>query len=345
MESIAGTERKWDRPAILLMQAKSVVGDIPKDGMHFAIREGNELVAQWTYKHRITPETVDMPKLEMTIVRHGTLSIDIIFCPLTNSHSVPCAHILSDDLWIAFIHLIAFIVPFRSPFALPFNRKIASLFPSGSHDRAHIALQHLVKSGFFVCYEDDGWLSKCEPTQRVRFMRRSHMFSITICRCGEDVVNAMMDDYTLRTLLPVRVFAGIPGMKQTQRPGHLRRSSSMMSSLDLDLGDLLEDYDKSACYARIFNREGAVDGKCLSLDTPFLDATRSYIEHGGLARDCIAVSMVKWRRMIKMAASGDEPYLLMSEIRIANGTAFVLLSTLHFVLSECVGLSLYALNH
>lgn len=94
----------------------------------------------------------------------------------------------------------------------------------------------------------------------------------------------------------------------------------MMSSLDLDLSDLgLDDYDKSACYSRIFNREGAVDGKCLSLDTPQLDATRSYIEHGGLARDAIAVSMVKWRKMVKMAASGDEPYLLMSEIRIANG--------------------------
>ena len=44
----------------------------------------------------------------------------------------------------------------------------------------------------------------------------------------------------------------------------------------------LDDYDKSACYARIFNREGAVDGNCLCLDTPFLDAIRSYIEHGML---------------------------------------------------------------
>ena len=140
----------------------------------------------------------------------------------------------------------------------------------------------LVKRGFYVCYEDDGWLVKCDATQRLRFMRRSHLYSITICRCGSDVVNAMMDDYTLRTLLPVRMFAGLAGIKQTQRPGHLRRSSSMMSSIELDIGDLLDDYDKSACYARIFNREGAVDGNCLCLDTPFLDAIRSYIEHGML---------------------------------------------------------------
>ena len=150
-------------------------------------------------------------------------------------------------------------------------------------------------------------------------MRRSHMYSITICRCGSDVVDAMMDDFTLRTLLPVRMFAGLSGIKQSQRPGHLRRSSSMMSNIELDIGDLLDDYDKSACYARIFNREGAIDGNCLCLDTPFLDAIRSYIEHGGLARNCITPNIVKWRRMVKYAASGDDPYLLMSDIRIVNG--------------------------
>lgn len=37
MESISSTERVWERPAILLVQAKSVVGDIPKDQMHFGV--------------------------------------------------------------------------------------------------------------------------------------------------------------------------------------------------------------------------------------------------------------------------------------------------------------------
>jgi len=65
--------------------------------------------------------------------------------------------------------------------------------------------------------------------------------------------------------------------------------------------------------------EGAVDGNLLCLDSPFLDAVRSYIEHGGLSRNCIVPNMTKWRRMIKYASSGDEPYLLMSDIRIVPG--------------------------
>eukprot|EP01083_Nonionella_stella_P123967 373911_1 len=260
MESIESRTIIQDRPPILLIQAKSIVGDIPDYQIHFAIRERNDLVAQWTYRHDITAETIDLPRIEETI------------CKL------------------------------------------------GSHKRAHPVLAKLVRRGFYVCYEDDGWLVKCEPTQRLRFMRRSHMYSITICRSGFQVVNAMMNDYTLRSILPCRMFAGLAGVKQKQRAGHLRRSSSIMGSMDdLDFSDLLDDYDKTSCYKRIFNREGAVDGKCLCLDTPFLDAIRSYIEHGGLARDCITPNIVKWRRMIKYAAAGDDPYLLMSEVRIVNG--------------------------
>eukprot|EP01084_Bolivina_argentea_P041468 76538_1 len=235
MEPLSTRERIINRPPILLLQAKSVVGDIPKDIMHIAIREENELIAQWTFRSKITAEAIDLPKIEQTIVKLG------------------------------------------------------------NHKRAHPALALLVRRGFYVCYEDDGWLVKCSADQRVRFMRRSHMFQLTICRSGKDVVDAMMDDYTLRTLLPVRMFAGLPGKKQSQRPGHLRRSSSMMGMDQLDFSDLIDDYDKSACYARIFNREGALDGNCLCLDTPFLDATRSYIENGGLARNCIVPNIIKWR--------------------------------------------------
>jgi len=260
MESIASREKHMERAPILLIQAKSVVGDIPKDVMHVALREDNNLIEQWTYRRNITAEAIDLPKIEETLVRLG------------------------------------------------------------NHGCAPPAIVALIRRGFYVCYEDDGWLVKCDATQRLRFMRRSHMYSITICRCGADVVNAMMDDCVLRTLLPARMFAGLPGVKQTQRPGHLRRSSSMMGSIDdLDLSDLLNDYDKSACYARIFNREGAVDGNCLCLDTPFLDAVRSYLEHGGLGRNCIVPNVIKWRRMIKFAASGDDPYLLMEQVRIVPG--------------------------
>ncbi len=90
-------------------------------------------------------------------------------------------------------------------------------------------------------------------------MRCSHMYSITICRCGIDVINTMMDDYTLRSMLPCR---------------------------------LLDDYDKSQCYRRIFNREGAIDGNCLCLDTPFLDAIRSYISHGGDSKNTICPNII-----------------------------------------------------
>jgi len=259
MEPISSKQRLLTRPPILLIQAKSIVGDLPKDEMHFAVREGNDLIAQWTYRKKVVAEAIDLPKVEQTLVKLG------------------------------------------------------------SHEMAHPTLAALVERGFYVCYEDDGWLVKCEATQRLRFMRRSHLYSLTVCRCGHDVVNAMMDDYTLRALLPVRMFAGLPGLKQSQRPGHLRRSSSMMSSLELDISDLVDDYDKSACYARIFNREGATAGNCLVLDTPFLDATRSFLEHGGMARHCVCPNIVKWRRMVKYAASADEPYLGMAAMRIVNG--------------------------
>eukprot|EP01084_Bolivina_argentea_P022196 41266_1 len=261
MELISSSERLYSRPPILLIQAKSIVGDIPNYEMHFAIREQNELIAQWTIRNNFTPEAVDLPKIEETIVKLG------------------------------------------------------------SHKRSHPILRELVKKGFYCCYEDDGWLVKCNSsTQRLRFMRRSHMYSVTICRCGIDVINTMMDDYTLRSMLPCRLFSGLSGIKQKQRSGHLRRSSSIMGNIDeLDFNDLLDDYDKSQCYRRIFNREGAIDGNCLCLDTPFLDAIRSYIQHGGDSKNTICPNVIKWRRMIKYASSGDEPYLLMSDIRIVNG--------------------------
>merc|ERR1719229_199942 len=129
-----------------------------------------------------------------------------------------------------------------------------------------------------------------------------------------------MDDYTLRSLIPCHLFSGLTGIKQKQRAGHLRRSSSIMGNIDeLDFNDLLDDYDKEECYKRIFNRDGAITGNCLCLDTPFLDAIRSYIEHGGQSKNTLIPNIIKWRRMIKYAASGDEPYLLMENCKIVNG--------------------------
>ena len=79
MEPISSKQRLITRPPILLIQAKSIVGDIPKDEMHFAIRERNELIAQWTYKRKVVPEAIDLPKIEETIVKLGAYRICSLF--------------------------------------------------------------------------------------------------------------------------------------------------------------------------------------------------------------------------------------------------------------------------
>ena len=78
MEPISTREKITTRPPILLIQAKSIIGDIPKDEMHFAIREENELVAQWSYRDNVTPEAIDLPKIEETIVKLGMLCFHFI---------------------------------------------------------------------------------------------------------------------------------------------------------------------------------------------------------------------------------------------------------------------------
>ena len=146
---MTNTQRIEDRPPLLLLQAKSIIGAPFTDSVHVAIREGNDLIADFSYRHKVTAETIDLQRLEQTIVNLA------------------------------------------------------------SSKNTHKSLKKLVKQGFYVCYEDDGWLLKSAPHARIRFMRRSHIIQITICRCGKELVDAMMDDSILRCLLPCRLFAGI----------------------------------------------------------------------------------------------------------------------------------------
>ena len=153
----------------------------------------------------------------------------------------------------------------------------STLYKISSYKGAHSSLKQLIRKGFFVCYEDDGWLIKCDALSRIRFMRRSHMISVTICRCGKDLCNAMFDDYTLRMLLPVRYFGGLVGKKNelNKRGPRMRRSSSFSGDFGFSLDELLNDvFDKSQCYKRIFKRLGCVDGNLLIKDTSFLDGIR-----------------------------------------------------------------------
>lgn len=217
MEAISHDKPVHQRPPMLLIQAKSICGAPPQDEINVALREGNELIAHWRYRKHITPESIDLPRLEQTL------------CKLAND----------------------------------------------KHG-AHTSIKQLVYKGFFVCYEDDGWLIKCAPTTKLRFMRRSHMIQITICRCGRDVCNAMFDDFTLRTLLPARYFGGLIGKKldASKLGAHMRRSSSFAGDLGFSLDELLNEFDKSQCYARIFQRFGSVDGNLLIKDSLFMDGVR-----------------------------------------------------------------------
>ena len=258
-ESIKNDQRDYKRPPIIVFKANSVVGDIPTEYMHFAIKNDKNLIELFTAKNDIIPEVININYIEKILIKLG------------------------------------------------------------NHSSAHKALKQIMEYGFYAVYEDDGWLMKANSGTKIRFMRRSHLFSLTICYSCKDVMNAIFDDFTLRSLLPVRLFAGIIGKRKKQKPGHFRRSSSMdFGNNPIDLNEILSEYDKSESYARIMRREGAVDGNLLCLDTPNLDCARSFIEHGGYAKDIIVPNIVKYRKMIKNSSAGDEPYLLMSEIKIAN---------------------------
>ena len=79
MEHISSAEKMLSRPPILLIQAKSIVGDIPMDCQNFAIREDNELIALWTYRHNLVQEAFDLSKIEETIVKLGKKN-DSLLC-------------------------------------------------------------------------------------------------------------------------------------------------------------------------------------------------------------------------------------------------------------------------
>jgi hypothetical protein len=261
-EGIDVYEPNFDRPPILLIQSRSIVGAPLSDEVQIVIREAADLVGQFTYKTSITPETLDLPRLEET------------------------------------------------------------LYDLASHKKTHPSLRDIDQTGYYVCYENDGWLLKCSPFGRLRFVRRSHLISVTICRCGRDLMDAMFDDVTLRMLLPCRAFVGKVGVKMDEfiKAARARRSSSIIGadSLGFDLAELLDDFDHSASYKRMFQRRLAVTGNFLAQDTQFMDAIRAWIDNGGLARRAIVPNVVKWRHMIKSAAAGDDPYLLFEDVRIVG---------------------------
>ncbi|ETO26844.1 nucleolar RNA-binding protein, partial [Reticulomyxa filosa] len=121
-----------------------------------------------------------------------------------------------------------------------------------------------------------------------------------------------------------RLFAGqvTPKSESTDKSSRaLGRRSSSVASLDqlgFDLSDLMSDFERNACYQRIFRRDGCTGGNLLVQDSQFMDAVRCFIENGGLPRKVVLPNIVKWRHMLQSAARGDEPYNLFEEVRIVD---------------------------